>query len=163
MVSQALKQRERWAIRQSKNPSPRYRAWRNLCVAGINAGLAQGVFTLDSDGPERATYQFDIPERIGSFDHCRALVYDIGWQELRCAFAVNPSARVLDGRWSIDRRYHCFDDCDAWARVYLERRDGAWLQTAHGLDFACRKWMLPPLAAAVIEPNGFADHGRFIL
>lgn len=142
----------------------RRKAWRNLCVAGLNAGLEQGVFTLDGDGPERARYHFAIPEELGTFDHCIAAMYDIGAQELRCAFAVNPSERVIAGRWSIDNRGHKpFGDHDAWARCYLERKDGRWLQTPHRPDFVCRTLLLPVLASLDVEPHGFADHGRFMM
>jgi len=64
-------------------PGRRHRAWRNLVVAAINAGIEQRVFELDGtspEGPRRA------PELVYEFVFCGlpavACAADVGFDEL---------------------------------------------------------------------------------
>lgn len=149
----------------------RDKAWRNAMVAAINAGLQQNLFTLvpgdnrwpvTSDSDERrkrrCVFRFDIGEvpAIG-------YVSDAGYDELSIHVALWPTK---DG----DRWVECwnadFAAGDVFASGWLERRDGAWLQTPIDVSrtsLACRKEKLSVVAALNVEPNGFADRGRFVL
>jgi hypothetical protein len=148
----------------SNEISGRYRAWRNLCVAAINAGLEQHVFGLEPwDGPPKDAenvYRFTICGRPAV-----TVASDIGYNEVSLHVSIGDKAERSR-----------FGSADAYAHCDLERRDGAWLQTPHGGrgrhgsirptrpgTFRCTRVLLPTLAAVVIEPNGFKDHGRFMI
>lgn len=157
-----------------KKQSARTTAWRNLMVAAINAGLEQGLFTLDRGGNlwpgapkderdpgEAYVYAFDLDGAPGV-----ASVRDAGWDELSFHAALfpipgaaYPSDRIKAGGVGWCRRYM---PGRAWAEGWLERRVGRWLQDSTGL-FQCRRDVLPLLASAAVKPNGYADRGRLIL
>jgi hypothetical protein len=134
--------------------SDRYRAWRNLCVAGINAGLEQRIFGLEAwDGPSREgdDYKLTVCGRPAF-----AVASDIGYNEVSVHVSIGDKAERSR-----------FGSADAYAHCDLERRTGAWLQTTHGLrghrtgTFRCRRVLLAELAALDIEPNGYADTGQW--
>ena len=142
--------------------SARRAAWRNMLVGAVNAGLAQGVFTLTDDDDRwegrEARYTFALPGNIP----LTAIVRRAGWGELRIYAAAwpNPDGARWLGVIGAGMRAG-----SAVAAGWLERRNGAWLQTppALTLDFRCRAEAKAPLAAAIVAPDGFQDHGRFIL
>lgn len=145
--------------------SAKRRAWRNVMVAAINAGLDQGHFGLepgdnrwpDPIGDAMFEYNFnigDIPALAG--------VFEIGGQELRVAAALWPTE---EGRkWINVGNGIGFDLAPVSAMGWLERKLGYWLQDAHHwpTHFKCRRHYIEQIAAISIEPNGYADHGRFI-
>lgn len=148
----------------TRAPSDRFKAWRNLCVAAINAGLDQRIFGLEEwDGPPGldddsrtwSEYRFDLPE-IGRTVSVSAA--DIGYGEVSLHVALG--IEVERGRWG---------NADAYAHCDLERRTGGWLQTGRGQDkwqtgiFRCKKLWLPRLAVLDIKPKGYADHGAWFL
>lgn len=137
--------------------SARYRAWRNLCVAGINAGLDQFVFGLEPGQgpipPKRAVYTFTVCGRQAYAD-----VSDVGYDEVRVAVTIGD--RPDYDKWGRG---------DAFAHCWLERRTGKWIQNrwrgsgrSAGI-FRCSKALIRQLAALEIEPDGYADHGQFFI
>lgn len=136
-------------------PSARKKAWRNLMVCVINEGLRQKLFSLhsgDNRWPnaenEGFLFDFALPNGLPA----RGYVHDIGFGELSIHAAVNP---IKD--W-----VRCgnagFDAGDAFAAGWLERQEGAWLQSATTL-FNCRKVLVTSLAGLETEPLGYGDRG----
>lgn len=134
-------------------------AWRNLMVAAINAGLAQGLFGLAEDDNRWATeygiYRFD-------FDGLPAIacVRDIGHGELSVHVAVSPTDRADD----FIRSYNAgFVAGAAFASGWLERKLGPWLQTQINPVGCVRAALLDRIVAARLTPAGYADAGRTML
>jgi len=145
--------------RPSANSTMRYLAWRNVLIAGINAGLSEGHFSLVSgdnwwDG-ERATYTFAFAGMPGL-----ASVSDGGFGELIFHVALYPTPDAH--RW-IDSSNAGFDAGDVFATGWLERQRGKWLMTPSKPTGVFRKHLLPLLANSAIDPTGFLPEGRFIM
>jgi len=146
-----------------KRRGPRWQAWRNLIVAAVNAGLAQHLFGLapgeswweGADAPNggaSATYWFSC----GGMPAI-ASVTGISGDELSVHAVLNPRADLEDPS--------CFfglKDGDAFARCYVERRLGAWIQEG-GHDLSCKRTAQSYLSGLRLEPSGYADHGSFIM
>lgn len=137
----------------------RLAAWRNLLVAGLNAGLDQGVFGLASednfwDG-EEATFAF-------TFDGLPALGYvrDAGWGELAVHVAVNPTPSSKDRIRAFNAGFHAGD---AFASGWFEREKGQWLQTTDSGTGSIRAGLLDRISAARLEPAGYSDSGRYMM
>lgn len=147
-----------------KRRGVRWRAWRNLLVGAINAGVEQGVFGLspgedwwgtpNAHGERRGgRYRFTFDGRMPAL----VSVHAISGDELSIHVVLNPK----HDRVAPD----CFDgfgDGDAHAQCWLERRLGIWIQDAM-TGFSCRRLLLPEVASVMIEPNGYADLGSFIM
>ncbi|WP_438346824.1 hypothetical protein [Methylorubrum populi] len=150
-----------------KYQSKRDRGWRNLLVAGINAGIAQRLFTIlpgdnrwpgaDAHGGRGIgrtyVYHFAI-ENIPAI----ASVSDAGWDELSIHVALWPTSDA-------DRWIRCTNAGlmagEACATSWLERRSGAWLQVATDRFFVCRKKRLDIVAALEVSPICFGERGSF--
>lgn len=145
--------------------SSRARAWRNLMVCTINEGIRLKLFSLRPGdnrwpeatlsgarrNPEGHLFDFTIPSGL----RARGYVYDIGSDELSVHVAVNPNGdmvRAFNGD---------FYAGDAFALGWLERKTGAWLQSARD-RFRCRRRLLQSLAEMDVRPLGFGDRGRVI-
>jgi hypothetical protein len=147
----------------------RDRAWRNAMVAGINAGLAQRLFsvrpgdnrwrgaTSEDDHRRGETHIFrfalgDIP--------AIASVFDASWDELsiHVAFWPAPDGERWIGAFNAD-----FRAGELFASGWLERRRGAWLQASSKPELSCRKSRLATVATLAVEPRGYADRGSFML
>lgn len=144
--------------------SRRRRAWRNVMVAAINAGIDQGLFTPRAGenswpqpdpryGDDPRTYRFMI-EDIPSI----ASVHDAGWDELSIHVALWPA---IDGERWVRTMNAGFLAGEVFASGWLERRDGAWLQVGDATELSCRKQRLDLVAALDIRPKGYADRGSF--
>ena len=135
--------------------STRKKAWRNVMVAAINAGLDQKVFDLDA-GPEGVVqFRFEI-EGVPAVAH----VSNAGWDELSISVALWPTAE--GERWvSCSNAGFLAGDC--FAHGWLERRKGQWLQTPGRPEFQCRDARKATVEALAVKPNGYADHGRFMM
>lgn len=149
--------------------SPRLQAWRNMMVAGVNAGLAQGVFNLTPTGnlwpgfdphPQgynHHTYDVPMPGNIPG----RAYVRDIGFGELEVRIALWPTPNGV-----LDYPNQRFLSGDAVASGWLERARGAWLmfdKRAGIQELAIREHRKKQIIDAVSIPIGYADHGKFIV
>jgi hypothetical protein len=131
--------------------SARYRAWRNLCVAAINAGIEQRIFGTEPwDGPNSEPGGNDRRAVYYRFPMCgrtvKASAADNGYNEIRLLIGLG--------------------DGDALAYCDFERRKGAWIQTGQGGQgctgaFRCKRAWLSVLAGLKIEPNGYADNGQW--
>lgn len=145
--------------------SARWLAWRNLMVAAVNAGLEQRLFGL-SEGenwwpggnPEshrcaRHLFRFVVD---GRFDAV-ATVDAISGDELSVHAVLNPRDAGVE-----PDRFEGLRDGDAFARAWIERRLGAWIQDG-GEDFSCKRAVQPQLAQIEIEPAGYSDQGSFFM
>lgn len=144
----------------------RERAWRNVIVAAINAGLEQKVFslrpndnrwprsTMETSGgrPAGRLYDFTIANLPA-----RAYVRDFGHGELVVHAAVNPR-----GNAALKRAFAGFAAGDVYARTWLERLKGAWVQSSP-TQLACRRHLLPLLAELEIETLGYGESGHVCL
>lgn len=139
--------------------SMREKAWRNLMVLTVNAGLKQKLFSLRPNdnrwpgvGKEGHVFDFELPNGLPA----KGYVGDIGWGELSIHGSINPN-----GNW-VRVSNAGFDAGDAFAAGWLERTDGAWLQSAT-TKFNCRKAILKSLADLTVQPIGYGDRGRIIM
>lgn len=156
--------------RSVKYKSDRSKAWRNLMVCAVNAGLKKKLFTLIANdnrwpgalpqSPEETrangvgdvAYEFELPNGLPA----KAYVRDIGWGELSIHVAVNPKGDSL-------KSFNAgFSAGDAFATGWLERKKGAWLQSSADL-FCCRSSLKPQLAALNVMPMGYGDKGGVIM
>jgi hypothetical protein len=147
--------------------SRRNKAWRNLMVAAINAGLQLGKFGLRPDE------DFEVSERQGGHEKPRpgfyeftledmpvlAYVEEAGFEELSIYVMVNPTAK---SRKEILWEHNDASAGAVWGRCWFERRTGAWIQSSTGY-FRCQRAYLDRLAALDIEPQGFGDRGKIIM
>lgn len=147
--------------------SQRDRAWRNVMVAAINAGIDQRVFTIKpSDnrwpnamrdqldgGPEPCTYRFSLNGVSGI-----ASVLNGGHDELSVKVALWPSAKAEEWISAVNAGFLAGE---LHATGWLERRNGAWLQVSRDKFFACRRARLQTVAEMNLRPKGFADRGTF--
>lgn len=141
--------------------SQKKKAWRNMIVATVNAGLKQGHFTLEpggnfwpgyqpGDGKSDANagdgahyYTFDFPGGMP----VQAYVKDAGYDELSIHVALYPTGKFMG---CINAGYLAGD---AYANGWLERRSSLWLQSAS--IFKCCKHLLRAVAEIEIEPEGY--------
>jgi hypothetical protein len=145
--------------------SSRAKAWRNMMVAAVNAGIEQKLFHVlpgtnrwpgYSDDPLQSgengcIYKFRFEDRIPAIAYVRS----ISWDELSVNVAFWPTSTAHE--W-VKAKNAGFLAGEAWSSGWLERRVGAYLQTS--TDFRCRKRYLGFIASATILPRGFGDRGR---
>lgn len=145
----------------------RKRAWRNLMVAGINAGIEHGLFGPLPDQNWWPGFDPDLhTTRSGhvfrfEFAGMPAAGYvgDAGYDELSIHVALLPSediTRVRAGNAG-------FWAGEAFAWGWLERREATYLQVsgAEGRRLNCRRRLLKQVAEAHLAPLCFADRGSF--
>ena len=139
--------------------SLREKAWRNLMVCAVNAALEQKLFGLtagDNRFPDNMRrghrYDFMLPNGLPG----RGAISDAGFDEVSVHAAVNPKGEKVpffNGG---------FPAGDAVGSTWIERRDGAWMQTSE-TSFHCRRPLLSLLAKLAVEPSGYGDRGRVIM
>lgn len=142
-----------------KYRSLRSRAYRNVMLCAINAGLERALFTLrpgddrfEDNFRQGHLFDFQLPNGL----QARASVADAGCDELAIRVAVNPKGDAV-------RDYRAgFRAGDAHAHAWLERQRGAWMQTCMD-TWRCRRHLLASLAAIEVEPKGYGDRGRVIM
>jgi hypothetical protein len=146
----------------------RRRAWRNMMVAAINAGIERRLFGVargDNHG---------LPARYATDDRREPPVYlfevggipaiaraeDAHWGEVAVTVALWPTpdaGRRLGGNIAKEDQ---FITGDAYASGWLERKTAAYLMAGNGkLVFGCRRSRLATVAALDVQPLGFADRG----
>jgi hypothetical protein len=155
-IASAPVRRDRSGLAGSMRGPKKLAAWRNMMVAGINAGLERGLFGLSPednrwDGDE-AIYRF-------SFDSIPAIacVQDIGSSELSVHVAIQPTDRADD---FIRTSNAGFIAGEAFASGWLERERGTWLQTPRAPTGCIRNALLERLAEVRPKPLGYADSGK---
>lgn len=144
---------------QIKYDTNRKKAWRNLMVCAVNAALEQRLFELKAgvnNFPDNMRlghpFRFALPNGLPA----SGAVSDAGFDEVSICAAVNPkSSDVI--RFGAD-----LSAGDAVGSTWVERRDGAWMQTSE-TTFHCRRALLEILAKIAVEPAGYGDRGRVIL
>ena len=158
-IATAAAPRQRSELAGSLRGPKKKAAWRNLMVAAINAGLEQRLFGLAEDdnrwASEYGVYRF-------AFDGLPAIacVRDIGHGELSVHVALNPTSRADE---FIRTHNAGFVAGDAFASGWLERKRGAWLQTAGAPTGSVRTALLDRVVAAHPEAAGYADEGRLMM
>ena len=142
-----------------KYKGERARAWRNLMVCAVNEALRIELFSLRpndnrwrGDEREGCLFDFALPNGLPA----RGYVGDIGHAELSIHVAINPNGDLVRAG---NGGFHAGD---AFAAGWLERKRGAWLQSATSL-FNCRRKLLKPLALIIVEPKGYGDRGGVIM
>lgn len=139
----------------------RKKAWRNLMVCAVNAALEQKLFSLkagDNRFPDNMrrghSFDFVLPNGL----QARGAVSDAGFDELSVHAAVNPNPKIKEAI-----TYGAgLETGDAVGSTWVERRDGAWIQTSE-TSFHCRRALLPVIAKLEVEPAGYGDRGRVIM
>ncbi len=142
--------------------SLRRKAWENLMVAGVNALVEQRAITLED--PEHNSHE--VPDALARFTYqdgtpCIAIARDIDWGELEIVVAYDPTQDVRSGLGGV---YKEFGRASAFG--WLERRTSQHLQKMGRISsrfFYCERPALQALAAAAVEPQGFARTGKFFL
>lgn len=143
-------------------PGDRRKAWRNVMVTAINAGLEQKIFGLGEaenswTGSGGRIFGFEIAGR-------EALAYvsdHISGAGLWLKVAVGPTPDARD--------WVAFDDAgfkagDAFVTGWFERGRGKWLQQSQYLPRTrFRKHILPVLTNLEIAPKGYSDNGKFMM
>jgi len=151
--------------------SLRARAWRNMMVLAVNEGLDRGLFTMVPDdnrwpGVDRTddrhrrqdqSYVYDF--EVGAIPAV-AQIGDGGHGELRVFIALWPTdeAGRLVGVVGAG-----FRAGEAVADGWVERHDGAYLQTARRPSLSCRRHLVRRVADIEVEPRCYADRGSFRL
>ena len=142
-----------------KYDTKRKKAWRNLMVCAVNAALEQRLFELKAgvnnfpDNMRRGhPYRFALPNGLPAY----GAISDAGFDEVSICAAVNPKGTEVI-RFGAD-----LSAGDAVGSTWIERRDGAWMQTSE-TTFHCRKALLEMLAELAVEPAGYGDRGRVIM
>ena len=152
--------------------SRRAKAWRNVLVAAINAGLEQKLFGLKPgenwwpgvcdyhDQVRRnpgVEYHFEIDGYPG-IGHCN----DAGHDELSIYAALWPTGERTVGAWPLS-----LETGECVAHCWLERRTGVWIESSRGsvssASFRCRKDKLLRMSMLKVRPTGYADRGKFFL
>lgn len=145
----------------------RQRAWRNVVVAAINAGIEQRLFSVRAGdnrwpGTEGASHVKPAPAHHYAFQiqdiPAVAVVDERGFDELLIYVALWPTKHAVE--W-VDVDGSGFRAGEVHASGWLERRDAAYLQVPQGFQFHCRKARLSTVAALDIEPHCYADRGSF--
>ena len=144
----------------------RKKAWRNLMVSAINEGIRQKLFSLRAYDnrwpgaePESSSHRgagFVFEFLLPDDKPAKGYVGDAGFGELSIHAAVNPK-----GDW-VRTSNGGFHAGDAFASGWLERKNGAWLQSSPDM-FSCRKVLTKPLSEMHISPLGYGDRGQVIL
>ncbi len=149
--------------------SERAKAWRNMMVAGINAGITQRLFTVlpdDNRWPGAGTSEYDrhlhptssiFRFNVGAIPAI-GCVSDAGFAELSIHVAFWPSEKAEESVRVYDAG---FLPGEAFAAGWFERQDGAWLQSALDFNLSCRRNRLAEIASLEVVPRGFADRGNF--
>lgn len=149
----------------SEKRDVRRRAWRNVMVAAVNAGLEQRIFGLapgedwwlgatpGGNGGGHGLYRFTVDGNIPAV----ATVSAIGSGELSIHVLVEPRSAEVE-----PNRSGGIEDAAAFAHGWLERKLGAWIMDG-GEDFECRRVIQSRLGNIQIESTGYADKGRFFM
>lgn len=143
-------------------PGARKKAWSNMMIAAINAGLQQNLFGLKADDNRwigsRATYHLTIGEGLPAV----ASVADGGFGELFINVLVNPRGEGEQSVGVIAWSGFWAKVSDAFASGWLERAKGRWLQTCSKPVGYFRRDIIATLAGVSVQPEGYAPTGRFI-
>ena len=134
---------------------PRRRAWRNMMVAAINAGIDQRLFSMRAGdnrwpGADLQAQHRHAPPHPYRFEvggiPAVAAVDDGGYGEVRLYVAFWPTENAERG---LDAHESALRAGAAYATGWLERRDGAYLQVPAKLsgEFHCRNGNLATIAA----------------
>ncbi|CUH45457.1 hypothetical protein [Ruegeria atlantica] len=144
----------------------RNRAWQNVMVAAVNEAIARRHITVragdnrwtQSDNDVGIGFHFEI-EGHPAYCHLR----DAGWDEVAVKVTVWPTAEVEKwGRVAIAARRGAYLAGDLYASGWLERKDGAWLQTPESHVIFCKRDRLDTAAHFERQrPLGFAASGPF--
>jgi hypothetical protein len=144
--------------------SKRHKAWRNLMVAAVNAGIEQKFFSVKENDNRWPDAQNDSsPAFVYRFEFLGmpaiASVRDIRWGELSIHAALKPGPQA-------ERRILAYNAGfwagDAFGACWLERKKGAWIQSAVN-SLRIRKTLLDLVANAEVWPKGFGDRGRVLM
>jgi len=143
---------------QIEYKTKRQKAWRNLMVHTVNEALRRRLFSLrpfDNRWPgqedRNASHMFDFTLPTG--DIGRVELNDIGHCEVSVDVVINPRTELAHPA------YHAtLNDCDAVGMTWVERKEGAWIQSSMD-SFRCNNKFLQKLLDLDVEPLGYGDRG----
>jgi hypothetical protein len=139
--------------------TPRQKAWRNLMVAGINAGLDANLFGLgegENFWPHSERNSCALEFMFGDTVPARVEVHAAGLGELSIAVYLRPTKQADDGGKIVGIGFRI---SEAYAHGYFERRTSKHLQSSPKPNFSCCDTLLETVAEMKIEPEGFDDLG----
>jgi hypothetical protein len=128
----------------------------------VNEALQRRLFSLrpgdnrwpgyDQDKRESYLFDFTLPCDLPA----KVAIHDAGFDELSVRVAVNPK-----GDW-VKACNAGFSAGDVFASTWVERRNGAWIQSSD-TSFCCRRPLLDSIVNMKVEPLGYGDRGRVIM
>lgn len=134
-------------------------------MCAVNEALRRGIFSLkpnqnywssvDSVTGDSEQFLFDFL-LSGNLQPARVAVSDAGFDELAIHVAVRPkgdNVRYFDSGFSAG---------DASATTWLERQNGAWVQSCDD-NFQCRLHLIPLITGINVQPFGYGDRGKLIM
>jgi len=123
-------------------------------VAGINAGLEQGVFRLDGDWAEcrddHRQWRFEV-QRIPGI----ASASDLGYRQLSIHVALWPTERAQELIvYRLSHGSHAYWIGECWADGFLRRglQSSLLIGSKH---IICKKERLKEVVALDVEPKGY--------
>jgi hypothetical protein len=144
--------------------SRKAKIWQAVMVAGTNEAIRRRVFTIRPGDNRWVTnrdtrgigFEFEVEGNPAYFH-----VSDAGWDELAIKVTVWPTRDI--GKWGHVAMHHrdaAYHAGDLHASGWLERRDGAWLQTSSGPKLYCRIARMELASQFTLQtPLGFAAVG----
>jgi hypothetical protein len=139
--------------------TPRQIAWRNLMVAGINAGLDANLFGLgegENFWPHSERNSYALEFMFGDMIPARVEVHAAGLGELSIAVYLCPTKQADEAGKIVGIGFRI---SEAYAHGYFERRTSKHLQSPPKPNFSCCDTLLETIAEMKTEPEGFEDHG----
>jgi hypothetical protein len=144
-----------------KKLSAKERLGQKVLIRAINEFLRRGLFTLESGGNHLANpvIEFEM-EGISAI----ASVADIGHDELTIHITLWPNERGKEFiQTAALHSNHRLDRGGFYAKAWLERKNGAWLQTSNGLPHvSCARDKRGEVERMTWEkPLGYSADGQF--
>jgi hypothetical protein len=141
----------------------RKKAWGNVMITAINAGLEQNLFGLKAGDNRwtgtRAKYHFTVGDGLPAI----ASVADGGFGELIINVLVNPRGEAEGSIGVMAWSGFWAKVSDAFASGWLERAKGRWLQTDGKPMCYFRRDIITTLAGVSVRPKGYTSTGRFMM
>ncbi len=138
---------------------PRAKAWRNLMVATINAGLEQGLFSLrkgDNRWPETDPYKGHTYHFSFACFPSLGCVKNAGNGELSFHATVFPKP---DAEQWLSVPQLGLSGGEAYGMAWLEREQETCLETSMAF-FKASQVAQSTLASLEVEPKGYGDKGK---
>ena len=117
--------------------TPRQKAWRNLMVAGINAGLRANLFGLgggENFWPHSERNNYALEFMFADTIPARVEVHTAGLGELSIAVYLRPIKQADEAGKIVGIGFRI---SEAYAHGYFERQSSKYLQSPPKPNFSC--------------------------